>query len=132
MFAAVILLSGMHLTISRHQCYGEAATFEKVSFSGELASCGMETNDSSSLPDSFFKTHCCDNSASVLKVDSNYAPSFNLFKIFAQTDWQVMELPAIYRFSYNPTENVDHTNVLPPGDYLASAVSLPRICVFLI
>lgn len=131
-FSLSILLSGMHFSISSHHCHSEAAVFEKVSFTGKVASCGMEDNDDSTLPGSFFKTHCCDNSTMVLTVDSHYAPTFNFVKTFVQTDWLVMNLPTVSLFSYKSNVNVYHTSVLPPGNYLASAVSLPNICVFLI
>jgi hypothetical protein len=40
--ALIILLTGMNLTISSHFCGGVLAA-TKVSFTGKLASCGMES-----------------------------------------------------------------------------------------
>src|ERR1035437_9529583 len=84
-FSFLILLSVMHITIARHYCGSEIATSEKVSVSGELASCGMEGSDNSNLlPGKHFNTHCCDDEVLVLAVDNNYTPSFSEFKVFSQ------------------------------------------------
>ena len=131
LFAAIILLSGTHFTISKHYCGSEVASFGKVSVSGELASCGMENpGDENTLPGMHFKTHCCDNKVSVLAVDNNYSPSFTVFKAFPQPALQIIDIPA--SFSIHPLYAVNHidTNVRPPGSFLVSDVSLPDICVF--
>ncbi len=132
LFALLILLSGTHFTISKHYCGSEVATSEKVSVSGELASCGMEDpHDNNTLPGMHFRTHCCDNEVSVLAVDKNYAPSLTVFKAFSQPVLlQIFDIPA--SFSIHPLYAVNHngTNVRPPGYFLVSDVSLPDICVF--
>ena len=131
LFASLVLLSGTHFTISKHYCGSEGASFEKVSVSGELASCGMEnTGDDASLQGIHFSTHCCDNEVSVLAVDPNYAPSFTFFKPFPQPVLQLVDIPA--SFSFLPLYPVNYigTNVSPPGHFLVSDVSLPDICVF--
>ncbi len=130
-FSLLILLSGLHITIASHYCGCEIATYEKVSVSGELASCGMEDSaDNSTLPGMHFKTHCCDNEISVLAVDPNYAPSFTSFKAFPQPVLQLVDIPA--SFSFLPLYPINYigANVSPPGYFLVSDVSLPDICVF--
>ena len=129
-FALLILLSGMHLTIATHHCGGEFAA-SKVSFSDELASCGMEgSDDKSTLPGKHFSTHCCDDKVSVLAVDNNYAPSFSEFKAFSQPVLRVFNIPASFHLQPLLVLNPFNTNVHPPGNYLVSDVSLPDICVF--
>lgn len=130
-FAFLLLLSGMHFTIATHYCGGKIAA-SKVSFSGELASCGMEegSDDQCPLPGKHIGTHCCDNKVSVLAVENNYAPSFSEFKAFSQSVLQIFDIPASYHFQALLVSNLLNTNVHPPGNYLVSAVSLPDICVF--
>ncbi len=131
LFALLVLLSGMHLTFSKHYCGSEVASFEKVSLTGEVASCGMEDSaDNNTQPGLHFKTHCCDNEVTALVVDNNYTPSFTLFKAFPQPVLQVVAIPL--NFSIHPlyAANFIGTNVSPPGDFLVSDVSLPHICVF--
>jgi hypothetical protein len=130
-FSFLILLSVMHITIATHYCGSEIATSEKISVSGELATCGMESmDDNSTLPGDYFRTHCCDDKVSVLAVDNNYAPSSFEFKAFPQHILQVFIIPADFQFQSLVVSNLLNTNVHPPGNYLVSDVSLPDICVF--
>jgi len=130
-FSFLILLSGLHITIATHYCGSEGATSEKVSVTGELASCGMEgPEETCPLPGKHLGTHCCDDKVSVLAVDNNYAPSVSDFKAFSQHILQVFNIPASLQISSLTAVNLISTSVSPPGYYLVSAVSLPDICVF--
>ncbi|HEY5510829.1 MAG TPA: hypothetical protein VIK10_07360, partial [Prolixibacteraceae bacterium] len=94
LFAFLILLSLMHITIATHHCGSADETFEKVSVTGELASCGMEgLVDECSSPGIHLKKHCCEDKVSALAVDQNYAPSFSNFTTFAQHILQVYIIP---------------------------------------
>lgn len=131
LFASLILVSGLHISVARHYCGGEGEAFEKISLTGELASCGMEdSQDNSNLPGVYFKTHCCDDEVSILATDNNYSPSFSEFKVFPQPVSQVYIIPVGYHFQPVLVFNRFNTFVFPPGNYLASSVSLPDICVF--
>ncbi len=130
-FAFLILLSGMHLTIATHYCGGELAASE-VSVSGKLATCGMETDQDYLLPGVNLENHCCDNHVSSFSVDPNYAPSFTEFNSFAQNILQVFIVPANTTLHSYTAVNLTSTDVSPPVNLLVHAVSLPKICVFLI
>ena len=132
-FAFLIALSVMHITIATHHCCSCNVTTEKVSINGELASCGMEgTDDKCSLPGKHFSTHCCDDKVSVLAVDNNYYPSFSEFTAFAQHVLQVYIIPVSIEVHSLTTLNLASMDVSPPTNFLIHAVSLPKICVFLI
>ncbi|MCX6220088.1 MAG: hypothetical protein NTZ69_03785 [Bacteroidia bacterium] len=131
LFASLILISGLHISIAKHYCSGESAAFEKISVTGELATCGMEDpKDEKPLQGVNFKAHCCDNEVSTFVVDNNYAPSFSIFKVFPQPVLQVCRNIEVFNLQQIVVLSLYNTNVLPPGNYLASAVSLPDICVF--
>lgn len=131
-FAFLILLSGMHFTIATHFCGGELAA-SKVSFSGELATCGMEDPvDKCSSTGNHLDSDCCKNEVSVLSVDHNFSPSFTVFKIFSPNLLQVFEVPACLQIHSLTAVNLICTNVSSPGNFLVNDVSLPKICVFLI
>ena len=131
LFASLILISGLHISIAKHYCSGESSAFKKISVTGELATCGMEDpNGEVPLQGVNFKAHCCDNEVSTLIVDNNYAPSLSLFKVFAQPVLQVYHNIEVFNLQQIVVSSLYNTNVLPPGDYLASEVSLPDICVF--
>ncbi len=129
-FALLILLSGMHLTIATHFCGGELSA-SKVSFSGELASCGMEEpSDRCFSSGHHFDSNCCKNKVSVFSIDNNFAPEFSFFNAFSQPVLQAFAIPENITFhSLESVCQID-TDVSPPGSLLANAVSLPKICVF--
>jgi hypothetical protein len=130
-FALLILLSGLHITVATHQCSGEAENFEKVSVTGELASCGMENSgDDNTLPGTYFKDHCCDNEVSVFAVDNNYSASSLDFKVFSPNLLQVFIVPVSSTIHSLTAISTNSTDVSPPGNILLSEVSLPKICVF--
>jgi len=123
----------MHITIATHHCGSADETFEKVSVTGEMASCGMEgPDDKCSAPGNHFEDHCCDNRVSILAVNHDYAPSFTNFTSFAQHVLQVYFVPVSIEVHSLTTLNLTSMDVSPPTNFLAHAVSLPKICLFLI
>jgi len=130
--ALIMLVSGMQLTISKHYCGGALAE-SKVSLVGHIASCGMETaTDEWTQPGNHVKSSCCNDRVSVYAVDHNYSPSFTEFNAFAQNILQVFVIPASIDFHSFTAINLSSTDTSPPGNSLIHAVSLPKICVFLI
>jgi hypothetical protein len=128
--AVLMLLSGMNLTVATHFCGGSLAA-SKVSFSGKLATCGMENETNQCAATGLHSdTDCCTNHVSHLNVDHNYSPEFFAFKYFGHQLLQVFVVPQ-NQINYSYTAfNVVRTNASPPGIIQASDVSLPDICVF--
>lgn len=125
-----MLLSGLQLTISMHYCGGELAQ-SKVSLTGHVASCGMETATGDCTHASTIEeSSCCKNKVSVYEVDHNYSPSFTEFKAFAQTVLQVFVIPENITFHSLTSASNLYTDASPPDFLPANAVSLPKICVF--
>ena len=128
--AFLMLLSGLQLTISRHYCGGELAQ-SKVSLTGHVASCGMETaTDDCTQPGNHVESSCCNNKVSVYAVDHNFTPSFTDFHSFAQNVLQVFIVPESTSIRSFTVINLSSTDTSPPGNPLVDAVSLPKICVF--
>jgi len=133
LFVFLIILSVMHITIATHYCGSANAAFTKVSCTGELASCGMEScDDKCAAPGNHLEEPCCDDNVSVLAVDNNYAPSFTNFTAFAQQILQVYIVPVSFEIYSLTAINLTCSDVSPPRNFLVHAVSLPKICVFLI
>ena len=129
-FSLLILVSVMHLTISTHYCGGVLAA-SKVSFTGKVASCGMESSvDQCQLPGKHIKSHCCTDKISVFTVANNYTPSFFEYKAPSQNILQVFDVPVSYQIHALSVLSLYSTNVSPPGNFIVSAVNLPTICVF--
>ena len=132
LFAALIVLSGMHLSLATHLCGGEIAAV-KWSLSEEKASCGMNMpQPSCSAEKTIIPESCCKDEIADFVVDNNYNPStlqlnaplFHLLKVFL-----IPENTGSLAIATSYTRN---TNVQPPGSFPANAVSLLDICVFLI
>ena len=127
--AALILLSGMHLSFAKHICGGEISA-TKWSIFEEKASCGMESDNKAKPTENSFTSDCCQDQISFYSVDTNYKQSFTQTNEPVNHLLQVYTLPKVLAFLYSPTKTISNTDVQPPGEYIASAVSLPDICVF--
>jgi hypothetical protein len=128
--AFLVLLGGMHITFATHYCGGKIAA-SKISFSGELASCGMEgTEASCPLAGDHLKSHCCDDEVSLYAIDNTYTSSFTDITDLSQNILQVFNLPESDTFHLISYLNNSFPNVFPPGKIFTSAVSLVDICVF--
>lgn len=83
LIVALVLLSGMHLSLANHICGGKIVA-TKVSFDKEKASCGMANDFSTESNIATFKTNCCHDKISSFMVDNQYQPvSFELKKSFS-------------------------------------------------
>ena len=131
LFAAVILLSGMHFTVASHICGGELAAV-KYSFTGEKATCGME-NDNHAIPvNGEIQTNCCKNYVSSCTSDNTYFSSVHQFvdvQNVIAPDFVEAPITAI------PTPDFARTYfsmVGPPVSYSSTSINQSFICVFII
>ena len=127
LFAALILLSGMHPAISTHYCCGHIAAV-KWSFSGENATCGMSYS-TEAPSETIVEPLCCENEKAVFATDENYTPaSFNF--IFAPELTSLFLLPVKAPASeVNQFTSYFYTGS-PPGDLEAGNLSLSGLCTF--
>lgn len=128
-FASIVLLSGMHLSIATHYCGGELAQV-KVSFTHENASCGMCEEETDYSAQTLSNESCCRNELAYFVVDTNFnASTFQISKP-AHSLLQVFDIPKTIGILSSHTNSTLNINVQPPGAFIACAVSLPDICVF--
>ncbi|OIP82929.1 MAG: hypothetical protein AUK44_06670 [Porphyromonadaceae bacterium CG2_30_38_12] len=128
-FATLILLSGMHLSLATHWCGGEISQV-KLSFAHENATCGMCGEAASTPLTNVSNEGCCKDEMSFFVVDSNFSPfSFQTNQPINQL-LQVFDITKTTGIQLLHTNSTTNTHVQPPGNYLAYAVSLPDICVF--
>ena len=130
LFATLILLSGMHLSLATHLCGGEVSAV-KLSFTHEKASCGMCADEQATSTKNGLSTEdCCKNEISFYAVDSNYSPKSMQINKPVNSLIQVFYIPTYIGIqTFNGSVSVN-TNIQPPGKFIACAVSLPDICVF--
>jgi hypothetical protein len=132
LFAVTIVLSGMHLSLDTHLC-GGALSAIKLSFTSEKANCGMGImKQTFPAEKSFTAESCCKDEMSYLAVDTNYNPSTIELNKPAIQLLQVFYIPSTIGVQCFNTKVSSNTNVQPPGNFIACAVNLPDICVFLI
>ena len=95
LLSLVLILSGVHVTVSTHFCGGKVAASE-VSLSGKLATCGMEDNMSACpLQGQNIKSHCCEDIVTIYGIDNNYTSSSSFTSLILQTEFQSFASPLV-------------------------------------
>lgn len=126
----VMIAAMLHLSVATHYCGGKEVA-SKISLTGKLADCGMESSEKN-LPLSGinFANHCCDDIVTFCGINNNFAPSFSFLPESYQYNFQVLALPV--GLSVNSTKDLIplYTNVSPPGALMSTSVDLSDICVF--
>ena len=103
----------------------------KVSFSGNLASCGMENSEDSWPVNGInLSSHCCDDVVAFYGIDANFIPSFSVAPELFQYSFQVLNIPNELSVVHLAALASLYTSVDPPGVLLSTNVDLSNICVF--
>jgi len=129
LFASIILVSGMHLSIAEHICGGKVAAV-KWSFSGDKASCGMEKAEGTCNSQNVNTSNCCKNKIAYFSVDNNYSPSTFQVKDVIKKISQVFAIPVSMLPHLTIVSHSSFANISPPDKSIGNAVSLSEICVF--
>ena len=127
----LLMLAAMfHITVAEHFCGGKVAA-TKVSLTGKMASCGMETSERKlPLSGTSFTSYCCDDVVSYYGTDSNYTPSFSFISEPYQYNLQYFYILSEYP-AYTPAVLKSiYTDASPPGALMSTDVDLSGICVF--
>lgn len=130
LFAALILLSGMHLTMGAHLCGGSLAAV-KWSFTGATATCGMESDQAGTHSGSpLYSSHCCDDEVSACVVDGLYQDSDFSWKSVSGVDASAF-LPPVSVSSQEISPAITLCSLYTPPDIPSvGEVRLDDICVF--
>jgi hypothetical protein len=126
----LMVVAVLHVSVAMHYCEGkEVAT--NVSFSGELASCGMTCSENEMpLQGTIFTTHCCDNTLTFCGTSSNYSPTYSFVPESYQYKFQVLAIQVEFPVKSQIYNNSFYSNVSPPGALMSTNVDLSNICVF--
>lgn len=125
-----MVVAMMHISVAMHYC-GVKEVDSKLSLTGKLASCDMETCENE-IPSSGtnYTNHCCDDVVTFCVIDNNYAPSFSFVPESYQFNFQVLAIPV----ALPARSQVDiiplYARVNPPGALMSTNVDLSNICVF--
>ncbi len=130
--AFLMIAAILKISVVTHYCGGEKVV-SKLSFSAELASCGMEEESEKDLPlrETFFSNHCCDDSVISCGTDNNYLPSTSFLTESYQFNFKAIDFPLrglVYSFSDIIIKYSDASP--PPGVLLSTSVDLSDICIY--
>lgn len=124
------LIALLHFSVATHYCMGKIAA-TKISLSGELATCGMESDDSDQTQSgSHFISHCCDNVLVYCGINVNYFPSFSFVPESYNNSFRVFGIPASLNICSITSFKSINTGVSPPVISASGNVDLSAICVF--
>lgn len=122
----LVILSGSTINLASHFCQGRVVA-TKVTFSGELASCGMEEGHTDSQ--GINKTHICSDQLSSFTFSNTYVPSStllnNVIGLIHSTDYLIES-----SFSQSRPLAIIFNNKRPPGTFAPSGVDLEAICIY--
>ncbi len=122
-----MLASGMKVSIDRHYCGGQLAA-TKISVTGKLASCGMETQDHRNSNQLSFENKCCEDQLTYYNISNKFIPE--QFKLSYQSVGKDIPSTPVLSVISNSFDRYDfNIRVLPPGAGSRSSVSLSQICV---
>ncbi len=129
--SAILVIAAMfHISVARHYC-GGVVVATKISLTGKLASCGMETkNENCPFSGYFLKTRCCENNIIVYSIDNTFTLSnfkYSAFKhFFSDSFTKAFSVILIDKFFSASGYSVND----PPESLLTSDVVLSKICIF--
>jgi hypothetical protein len=122
----LILFSGITINLASHYCM-DSLVSSKLSFSGKLATCGME--DHGIRKDGINPENTCSNISHSYTFSTNYVPSFekNVVKIIPVVSF-VLTITAI--LSDDTVSGIDNFFIQPPGSFSPNNVDREIICVY--
>lgn len=132
MTVLLVVTAMLHFSVARHYCHGELVA-SKVSFSGTLATCGMEDNEGDcqhGQDQDLIDSHCCDDVLTSCFLDNNYTPASKANTGFDHARLQVPVMPVEKPVRVAFIEARSLSDISPPGGFLTSSVDLPQIRVF--
>lgn len=125
----LILFTGISVKFASHYCGGYVAA-TKVSLTGELATCGMESKSDNNTQQKTFDKHCCDDITSAYSICNNYISSSYFVNDPGQQVTYVIDVPADYMSNQEIIINISNNNIKPPGTNYPNSVTLPALCIF--
>ena len=125
----LILFTGISVKFASHYCGGYVVA-TKVSLTGELATCGMESGHEINTLQQILKNHCCDNITSAYSISNNYfASSYNIEEP-GQVVTNLLLSPSGYLYNDETLINPAFCEIKPPGNYNPSSVDQKVLCIF--
>jgi hypothetical protein len=124
-----MLIALLHFSVATHYCMGKIAAV-KISLSGELATCVMESDENNqSQTGTYFTSHCCDNILVFCGIQSNYFPSYSFVPASYNNNFQIFSTPVSLTTCAKRYFQSINTSTSPPGLSESNTVELSAICI---
>ena len=116
------------MSVDMHFCGGKEVA-AKISFTGQLANCGMEKSDIHvPLSGTNISKHCCEDKLTIIGTDTNYTPTFYSSPQVYQVEFQYYAIQPDFLDHTDTNLKILYTNVSPPGVFSSTQVDLSDIC----
>ena len=125
----LILFTGISVKFATHYCGGYVAA-TKVSLTGELATCGMESKPDYNTQQETFDKHCCDDIISAYSICNNYFASSYNFDNPRRQVINMIAVPAGYLNNQEKFTITSNNDFRPPGTNHPNSVDRPVLCIF--
>ena len=125
----IMLIASLHFYVAAHYC-GGTLMGSKISLSGKLATCGMESAGNDQPLTGFqYTRHCCDNVLVFCGINGTYFPSYSFVPDSYQTNFKIYSVPADNSLNNPGCLKATYTSSGPPADLISSSVDLASICI---
>jgi len=126
----LILFTGINVKIASHFCGGNFSGI-KVSLTGELASCGMESQSGTKPSEDLLSRHCCDDLLFSVSINTNYVPSScHYITVAGQDINQTFIIQDQTFIAQSILYSAVSGSKRPPGGFNPSDVEQQVICIF--
>ena len=125
----LILFTGVTVNFATHYCAGSVAA-TKISLTGKLATCGMESPSDIKTNEGLYKNHCCDNVTAAYSLRADYIPSF-AYDIDLCRQFNLITYVLVDSIIHHQIFIIDSDETTkPPGLYTPNSVDRQIICLF--
>lgn len=128
LFAVIIPVSGMKISLDRHYCGGNLADV-RISVSGKLASCGMDEEEPSFTSFPAIENNCCQDQLTFYSLAGQYF--LEQFKLKLPV-WNKTVIPNYQNRPKSSNENlaIQFSYTFRSADDFRQRLKPPDICVF--
>ena len=127
--AILVLFSGTNVYYAAHYCGGSLIE-TKISLSGKLATCGMESTSDTKPAELLFKNHCCDDVTACYAICNKYLSSSFDIKEPGQKVISLTFIPVDFIINQEFINTDYYTEIKPPGANYPNSVARPYLCIF--
>lgn len=125
----LMLFTGISVKFATHYCGGFVSD-TKISLTGELATCGMESDAESQTQQQTLRHHCCDNTLTAYSFCNTFFGSTYDVDNQEQQLINNIFIPVDYIIDSKININILNNHTKPPGYFNPNSVDRRVLCIF--